>query len=161
MNVRSTMVISASAGDELASERYSAATRRWELIWVSIIVVAVSGVLFWRFLPLPHQDLNYYTEPAYMLAKFSMLSGPGSQNIDLTYQKGIYSYPPGYFLILAGWLRIFRLSADTLLAYTHLVHAVALILLWILLRDRYSCPRSVSALVMLSFFPEWRTAGPI
>ena len=124
-----------------------------ELILVSTIVLLVSAVLFWRFLPLPHQDLNFYTEPAFLLATTDKLAGPASQAVDLTYQKGIYSYPPGYFLILAGWLRLFGLSADSLLTYTHLVHAAALIMLWMLLRRRYSCSVIVSVFVMLAFFP--------
>jgi len=130
------------------------------LILVSIIVVSVSGILFWRFLPLPNGDLSFYTEPAYLLAQSGRLAAPGSQNIDLTFQKAVYPYPPGYFLILAGWLRIFGLSADSLLAYTHLVHTAALILLWILLRARYSCPRGVCSLVLLSFFPRMAHGRP-
>jgi len=144
----------------LAPEKHCAATRRWEFIWVSIILVAFSGVLFWRFLPLPNADLSFYTEPAYLLAQSGKLSAPGSQNIDLTFQKAVYPYPPGYFLILAGWLRIFGLSADSLLAYTHLVHTGALIIFWILLRDRYSCPRGVCSLVLLSFFPRMAHGRP-
>ena len=70
-----------------------------EFAVVSSIVLVVSLILWWRFLPLPHQDLNFYTEPAFMLAKFGKLAGPGSQYVDLTYQKGIYNYPPGHFLM--------------------------------------------------------------
>ncbi|MGB7436231.1 MAG: glycosyltransferase family 39 protein [Candidatus Acidiferrum sp.] len=126
---------------------------RSELLWVSAIIVAVSSILFWRFLPLPQQDLNFFTEPAYLLAKFGKLAAPGSQAYDLTYQRGIYCYPPGYFLILAGWLRLFGLSSNSLLAYTHIVHATALIMLWVLLRNRYHCSKIVCALVLLAMFP--------
>ena len=87
-----------------------------EFAVVSSIVLVVSLILWWRFLPLPHQDLNFYTEPAFMLAKFGKLAGPGSQYVDLTYQKGIYNYPPGHFLILAAWIRLWGFSADSLLA---------------------------------------------
>ncbi|PYT62385.1 MAG: hypothetical protein DMG35_07760 [Acidobacteria bacterium] len=127
---------------------------------VFAITVAISCILWWRFLPLPHQDLNYYTEPAYLLAKFGKLAGPGSQYVDLTYQKGIYSYPPGYFIILAGWLKLFGLSSDSLLGYTHLVHVGAMILLWIILRMRYSCSRFISVLVLLSLFPRMAHGRP-
>ena len=144
----------ASAGAEAAGEPGGKKFRMREIICVAAAILAVSGILWWRFLPLPHQDLSFYTEPAYLLATTGKLAGPGSQAVDLTYQKGSYSYPPGYFLILAGWLRIFGLSADSLLAYTHLVHAVALIMLWMLLRFRYFCSKIVSALVLLAFFPQ-------
>ncbi len=144
----------------MAREVRSTISRWRELILVSIIVVSVSGILFWRFLPLPSGDFSFYTEPAYLLAQSGKLAAPGSQNIDLTFQKAVYPYPSGYFLILAGWLRIFGLSADSLLAYTHLVHTAALIMLWILLRDRYSCPRGVCSLVLLSFFPRMAHGRP-
>jgi hypothetical protein len=126
---------------------------RIELAAISALVFAVSLILWWRFLPLPHQDLGFYTEPALLLAKFGKLAGPGSQYIDLTYQKGIYNYPPGYYLILAGWIKLFGFSADSLLAYTHAVHAGILIILWALLRFRYACSRLTSSLVLLSIFP--------
>jgi hypothetical protein len=144
----------------MGKETWSTRSRWRELILVSIIVASVSGILFWRFLPLPNGDLSFYTEPAYLLAQSGKLAAPGSQNIDLTFQKGVYPYPPGYFLVLAGWLRIFGLSADSLLAYTHLVHTAALIMLWILLRGRYFCPRGVCSLVLLSFFPRMAHGRP-
>ncbi len=144
----------------MGKETWRTGSRWRELILVSIIVVSASGILFWRFLPLPSGDLSFYTEPAYLLAQSGKLLAPGSQNIDLTFQKAVYTYPPGYFLILAGWLRLFGLSADSLLAYTHLVHTAALIMLWVLLRDRYSCPRSVCSLVLLSFFPRMAHGRP-
>lgn len=133
---------------------------RRELAFVSAGVAAVSAILFWRSVPLPHGDLSFFTEPAYMLAKFGRLASPGSQFYDLTYLKGFYGYPPGYFLILAGWIRLFGFSADSLLAYTHLVHTFALILLWALLRSRYHCSRTVSALVLLAMFPRMTHGRP-
>jgi len=134
---------------------------RWrEFILVSIIVVSISGILFWRFLPLPDGDLSFYTEPAYLLAQYGKLSAPASQNIDLTLQKGVYLHPPGYFLILAGWLRLVGLSTDSLLAYTHLVHIGALIMLWVLLRTKYDCSKSVCSLVLLAFFPRMAHGRP-
>jgi hypothetical protein len=144
----------------MGKELLSTGSRWREFILVSIIVVTVSGILFWRFLPLPSGDLSFYTEPAYLLAQTGRLAAPGAQSIDLTFQKAVYPYPPGYFLILAGWLRIFGLTADSLLAYTHLAHSAALIMLWILLRNRYSCPRGVCSLVLLSFFPPMTHGRP-
>jgi hypothetical protein len=131
-----------------------------EALLVSAIVGVVSCILWWRFLPLPHGDLGSYTEPAYLLAKFGKLAGPASQYKDMTYQKGIYSYPPGYFIILAGWLRLFGLSADSLLAYTHIVHFASTVLLWVFLRIRYACSKIVSALVLLAFFPRMAHGRP-
>jgi hypothetical protein len=125
-----------------------------ELAVVSAVVLAISLILWWRFLPLPVGDLGSYTEPAVLLAKFGKLAGPASQYIDLTYQKGMYNYPPGHFLILAAWIKLFGLSPDSLLGYTHAVHAGILILLWALLRFRYACSKLISALVLLSIFPK-------
>jgi hypothetical protein len=131
-----------------------------EVVIVSAIVGAASCLLWWRFLPLPHGDLGSYTEPAYLLAKLGKLAGPASQYKDLTYQKGIYSYPPGYFIILAGWLRLFGLSPDSLLGYTHVIHFASTVLLWVLLRIRYACSKMVSALVLLAFFPRMPHGRP-
>jgi hypothetical protein len=131
-----------------------------EVLWVGAVVGAVSGMLYWRFLPLPHGDLNFFTEPAYWLAHFGKIASPGAQAYDLTFQKGMYCYPPGYFLILAGWLKVFGLSADSLLAYTHIVHASALVLLWVLLRKRYECSRGICALALLAIFPRMAHGRP-
>jgi hypothetical protein len=125
-----------------------------ELALLTSIVIVLSLVLWWRFLPLPVGDLGTYTEPAFLLAKFGKLAGPASQYIDLTYQKGMYNYPPGHFLILAAWIKLFGLSSDSLLAYTHAVHAGILVLLWVLLRFRYACSKLISTLVLLSIFPK-------
>ena len=134
--------------------------RRREVAIVSAVILAISLILWWRFLPLPHQDLNFYTEPAFLLAKFGKLAGPGSQYVDLTYQKGMYNYPPGHFLILAGWLKLFGFSADSLLAYAHAVHAGILIILWALLRFRYGCSKLISSLVLLAIFPRMAHGRP-
>jgi hypothetical protein len=129
------------------------ATKRWrELVMVTAILSVIGLILWWRFLPLPHGDLGFYTEPAYLLAKFGILAGPASQYIDLTYQRGVYNYPPGHFLLLAGWIKLFGLSPDSLLAYTHLIHTGILVLLYWLLRFRYGCSRLISSLAILSIF---------
>lgn len=144
----------ASAGAETSIIReQDSASRRRELAIVIAVTLAISLILWWRFLPLPDGDLNFYTEPAFLLATIGKLAGPGSQYIDLTYQKAMYFYPPGHFLILAGWIKLFGLSADSLLAYTHAVHAGILISLWALLRFRYACSKLISTLVLLSVFP--------
>jgi len=128
-------------------------TKPWrELTLVTAILSVVAVVMWWRFLPLPHGDLGFYTEPAYLLAKFGSLAGPGSQYVDLTFQKGIYNYPPGHYLLLAGWIKLFGLSPDSLLAYTHLIHTGVLVLLYGLLRFRYGCSRLISSLAILSIF---------
>lgn len=135
-------------------------SRPREFLAVSVIVLAISAILWWRFLPLPHQDLNFYTEPSLLLANSGKLAGPGSQNVDLTYQKGIYNYPPGHYFILAAWIKIFGLSPDSLLAYTHALHSGILIALWALLRFRYSCSRWISSLVLLATFPRMAHGRP-
>ena len=129
------------------------ALKQWrELALVTAILSAVALVLWWRFLPLPHGDLGFYTEPAYLLAKFGTLAGPGSQYVDLTYQRGFYNYPPGHYLLLAGWIKLFGLSPDSLLAYTHLIHTGMLVFLYGLVRFRYGCSRLISSLAILSVF---------
>lgn len=139
--------------DTLQNRSLNSSAERWrESLFVVTMLSIVGGILWWRFLPLPHQDLNFYTEPAYMLAQFGRLSGFGSQYVDLTYQKGMYFYPPGYSLLLGAWIKAFGISADSLLGYTHLVHTVLLFLLWSLLRNRYGCSKLISALVVLSVF---------
>ena len=123
-----------------------------ELVLVTVILSVVALILWWRFLPLPNGDLGFYTEPAYLLAKFGTLAGPGSQYVDLTYQRGFYNYPPGHYLLLAGWIKLFGLSPDSLLAYTHLIHTGILVLLYGLVRFRYGCSRLISSLAILSVF---------
>lgn len=123
-----------------------------ELAAISAIVTAVSLVLWWRFLPLPHGDLGFYSEPAYLLARFGKLAAPGSQYVDLTYQRGFYNYPPGYFLVLAAWIKLLGFSPDSLLAFTHLIHSAMLILLYALLRFRYACSRLISSLALVAIF---------
>lgn len=125
-----------------------------ELALVCAIILVASLSMWWRFLPLPNVDLSFYTEPAYLLAKFGILAGPGSQHVDLTYQKGIYNYPPGYYLLLAGWIKLFGLSADSLLGYVHFVHLGVLLSLWALIRFRYGCSRLVSSLMLIALFPK-------
>ncbi len=136
------------------TESAEAQWNRKEFAIVSAVVIVVSLILWWRFLPLPEGDLFFYTEPAYLLAKAGTLAGPGLQYFDLTYQKGIYNYPPGYYLILAGWIKLFGLSNDSLLAFTHLIHSAILISLWALIRFRYACPRLISTLTLVSIFPK-------
>jgi hypothetical protein len=135
-------------------------SHRRELLAVVVLIGAASLFLWWRLLPLPHQDLNFYTEPAYFLANFGKLIGPGSQYTDLTYQKGEYFYPPGYFLILAAWIKLFGLSTDSLLGYTHAVHLAFLVGLWALLRFRYSCSKLISGLILLAVFPAFNHGRP-
>src|SRR5271168_4207370 len=86
-------------GEPAAVGEPGSRARALEVLAVLASVLSVSLLLWWRFLPLPHQDLNFYTEPAYLLATQGKLAGPASQYLDLTYQKGFYFYPPGYFLI--------------------------------------------------------------
>jgi hypothetical protein len=109
---------------------------------------------------MPHQDLNFFTEPGYLLANYGRLAAPGGQYFNLTYQKGVYNYPPGYFLIIAGWIKAFGFSPDSLLGYTHTVHVAFLMGLWALLRFRYSCSKVASALVLLSVFPFFHHGRP-
>lgn len=142
------------------SDQSAALARRREFLVVLFVLVLISLGFWWRFLPMPHQDLNFFTEPGYLLANYGKLADPGGQCYNLAYQKGVYNYPPGYFLILAAWIKAFGLSPDSLLGYTHTVHVAFLIGLWALLRFRYSCSKAVSSLVLLSVFPFFHHGRP-
>jgi hypothetical protein len=109
---------------------------------------------------MPHQDLNFFTEPGCLLANYGKLADPGGQYYNLTYQRGVYNYPPGFFLILAAWIRLFGYSADSLLGYTHTIHTAFLVGMWTLLRWRYQCSKTTSALVLLAVFPFWHHGRP-
>jgi hypothetical protein len=144
----------------ILSDQSAALARRHEFLVVFFVLVLISLGFWWRFLPMPHQDLDFFTEPGYLLANYGKLADPGGQHYDLAYQRGVYNYPPGYFLILAAWIKAFGLSPDSLLGYTHTIHVVFLLGLWALLRFRYSCSKVVSSLVLLSVFPFFHHGRP-
>ncbi len=144
----------------IPSDQSVSCARRREFLVVLITLVVISLGLWWRFLPMPHRDLNYFTEPGYLLANDDRMADPGGQYYNLTYQKGVYNYPPGYFLLLASWIKAFGLSPDSLLGYTHTIHVAFLMGLWALLRFRYSCSKVVSGLVLLSVFPFFHHGRP-
>lgn len=123
-------------------------------------VALVHLFFWWQYQPLAHGDLNFYTEPAVLLAESGVIAGPGSQHLDLTYAKGIYFYPPGYTLILAGWIKLFGHGVRSLLAYTHLTHALYLLAMWLLLREKFNCSRAAAALATLSAFPMFNHGRP-
>jgi len=131
-----------------------------EIIIVGSVLAIIHLFLWWRYAPIAHVDFGFYTEPAFLLAKRGIIAGPASQYLDLTYTKGIYFYPPGYALILGGWIKLFRLSIHSLLAYTNLIHAAYLFALWVLLRKRFKCTRLAAALTTLSAFPMFNHGRP-
>ncbi|MDJ1179464.1 hypothetical protein PJF56_11375 [Roseofilum sp. BLCC_M91] len=131
-----------------------------EAIAVIVILAIIHLFLWWKYLPIAHIDLNFYTEPALMLARHGILSGPGSQHLDITYAKGIYFYPPGYALIVAGWIKLFGFSIRSLLAYTNLIHMLYLCALWILMRKRFNCTKLATSLVLISAFPMFNHGRP-
>jgi len=118
-----------------------------------VVLAVVHLGLWWRSLPLAYQDLSFYFEPAILLANEGWLAGPASHYHDLTYVRGMYFYPPGFPLVLAGWIRAFGSGAGSLLAYTNVVHLFYLLGLWALLRLRLRCTRAAAALALLSAFP--------
>lgn len=124
-----------------------------ELITLGIIFTIIHIFLWWQYLPMAHVDLNFYMEPAFLLATRGVIAGPGSQHIDLTYTKSIYFYPPGYALVLGSWIQLFGFSIRSLLAYTNLIHATYLFTLWVLLRKRFNCTRLAAGLAVVSAFP--------
>ncbi|MDJ1175390.1 hypothetical protein [Roseofilum capinflatum] len=131
-----------------------------ELASVIVILAIIHLFLWWKYLPISHIDLNFYTEPALMLARHGVISGPGSQHLDLTYTKGIYFYPPGYALVVAGWIKLFGFSIRSLLAYTNLIHMLYLCALWLLMRKRFYCTKLAASLVLISTFPMFNHGRP-
>ena len=134
--------------------------RRREVLLVVLLLATVHILLWSRSIPLPYQDLSFYFEPAILLASQGWLAGPGSHWQDLTYVRGMYFYPPGFSLILGGWIELFGTSARSLLAYTHVVHTAYLTVLWLTLRARLRCSPPVSALVLFSAFPMFGHGRP-
>lgn len=131
-----------------------------ELLIVALFITLVHGV-FWAYgLPFAHVDLSSYTEPAFLLATQGKIAAPASQYRDLTYLIGGYFQPPGYVLILAIWIKFWGMSIDSLLAYTHLVHSLYLMLLWVLLRWRFYCTKLATSLVVISAFPYFSHGRP-
>ncbi|MDQ3803830.1 MAG: hypothetical protein M3416_08400 [Acidobacteriota bacterium] len=118
------------------------------------------SLFWWLCQPLAHGDLNFYTEPAALLAESGRLAGPGSQHLDLTYVRGIYFYPPGYALLLGGWIKLFGFGIRPLLAYTLVTHALYLFLMWLLLRRKLVCTRVAAALALVSIFPMFNHGRP-
>src|SRR6266568_3183013 len=124
-----------------------------EIASVILVTVSVHLVMLMLGLPLPHSDLSTYVEPALLLAEKGILAGPATQHQDLLYTAGFYSYPPGYFLLLAGWIKFFGPGMTSLLGYTHLVHSVFMFAAWLLLRLRFHATRLAAALAIASLFP--------
>ncbi|HEV3258075.1 MAG TPA: hypothetical protein VG013_14415 [Gemmataceae bacterium] len=137
---------------------------RWnnlkELLLVTAAITAIHIALALRGLPLPHGDCGAYVEPALLLASDGKLAGPATQHQDLLYRYGFYSYPPGFFVLLSGWIRLFGPGATSLLLYTHVVHSLLMVLLWALLRFRLRVSRLATALAVLSLFPVFNHGRP-
>lgn len=124
-------------------------------------VLAAAHLFLWsRSLPLAYQDLSFYFEPAILLAREGWLAGPASHYHDLTYVRGMYFYPPGFPLVLAGWIAVFGVSAASFLGFTNIVHLLYLFALWGLLRVRVGCGRWASALTVVSAFPFFNHGRP-
>lgn len=133
---------------------------RKELLIVALFITLIHAI-FWVYgLPLAHVDLSSYTEPAFLLATQGKLAAPASQYRDITYLIGGYFQPPGYALILAFWIKLWGMSIDSLLAYTHLIHSSYLLLLWVLLRWRFHCTKLATNLVIISAFPYFSHGRP-
>jgi hypothetical protein len=131
-----------------------------EVATVLGVLAVVHAALWARGVPLPHQDLLFYSEPAVHLAREGKLIAPGAQYIDLTYGVFFAFYPPGYALCLAPWIGLFGFTTGAMLAFAHLVHAAYLAALWILLRTRFGVGRAVAALVLASCFPFFNFGRP-
>ncbi|HEX6764256.1 MAG TPA: hypothetical protein VF103_02235 [Polyangiaceae bacterium] len=142
------------------SEEQPKALERRELLVVFSVLALVHAVLFALGVPLPHQDLLFYLEPAFHLVRDGKLVAPAAEYIDLTYTVSFGFYPPGYFLILAPWLALFGAGHGSLLAFIHSVHLAYLIVLWVLLRTRFSVSKPIAALALVSAFPFWSFGRP-
>ncbi len=110
--------------------------------------------------PLPHIDLNCYTEPAWMLAYKGVIAAPATQYTDLTASKTFFLQPPLYFLLLAGYLKIFGFSSFSLLLFTHIIHLFFLIVLWHILKFRFLFPQWIAVIGIISIFPAFSHGRP-
>ena len=133
---------------------------RRELLTVGFLLIAGHIVLWMRYWPLPHYDLNAYLEPGVLLGTLGQLAGPGSQHLDLTLTKAAHFYPPGFALLVGGWVALFGPGLRSLLAYTHVVHAAYLFCLWWLRRARFGCGRGATAVAVASVFPFFAHGRP-
>jgi hypothetical protein len=95
-----------------------------------------------------------------MLAESGKIAGPASQYLDLTYARGIYFYPPGYTLILGGWIKLFGFGVRSLLTYTLVTHALYLFFMWLVLRTKLVCGKAAAALTLVSIFPMFNHGRP-
>jgi hypothetical protein len=134
-------------------------TRR-EAFGVAATLLFVHALLFLRGLPLPHHDSFFFTEPALHLVRSGRLIAPSAEYLDLTYGLNFGAYPPLYFVLLAGWLRVFGYSPATLLAFTHLLHVVYLGLVYVLARVRFQGSLFTAALLAFSCFPLFNHGRP-
>jgi hypothetical protein len=126
-----------------------------------VFAIFIVHFLLWRAkLPLPHVDLLCFGEPALLLATTGKIAAPASQYLDLTYVLGSYFYPPGYIVVMAGWLKVFGTSIYSWLGYTHIIHGTYLFLLWLLLRQRLHCTRLAAGLAVCSAFPYFSYGRP-
>src|SRR5262245_42451658 len=144
--------VASCEGDTSGLDRGTVMSRT-ELGLVVLMNVAVHLIMLVLGMPLPHVDLSTYVEPAFLLAQTGVLAGPATQHQDLLYTVGFYSYPPGYFLLLGGWVKVFGPSTTFLLAYTHFVHTILMVTVWTLLRQRFRATRVATALAIASLFP--------
>ncbi|MEC4852152.1 MAG: hypothetical protein SAJ12_14285, partial [Jaaginema sp. PMC 1079.18] len=131
-----------------------------EILGVAIALLLLHGIMGLALMPLPHLDLITFGEPALLLATTGKIAAPGAQYLDLTYVLGSYFYPPGYIVILAAWLKVFGTGVGSWLGYTHVVHALYLLGLWLLLRCRLGCGFFIASLATLSGFPYFSYGRP-
>lgn len=148
-----------SSGVGAAVDAYEPISGR-ELSLLALLLLALH-LFFWaRYWPLPHYDLNAYMEPGLLLGQEGRLIAPGSQHMDLTLTQAAYFYPPGYALFLGAWVAAFGSGVRALLAYTHTVHFLYLICLWVLIRGRFRCDRGASLVTLASAFPFFAHGRP-
>lgn len=126
---------------------------RREICTVSGIIVLAQFLMFLRCTPVPHMDASTYLEPGILLASEGRLAAPATQYHDLSYKIAYCAYPPGFFLLMAAWVKLFGYSEISILTFTHVQHALLLVTIWILARTRFGVSRISAGLAALSLFP--------
>lgn len=123
-------------------------------------IVVLQAIMFIRGAPGLHGDASAYLEPGFLLAWNGVLAGPATQHQDLLYTVGFYSYPPGFFLLLAAWTKAFGAGVTSLLAFTHVQHAFLIAAVFVLVRTHFGATRTAASLTAASLFPLYHHGRP-
>jgi hypothetical protein len=126
---------------------------RWyEKTWAVLVVGLgiVLGIFATRGLPLPHYDDMAFVGVAINLAREGTLENPFIADWQAHFfgTTKSYWYVPGYFYLLAFWLKIAGISTLSLLAFQWLFYAIGAVAFGALVR-KYAVPEAICVLCAL------------